>query len=138
MKNILIVEDEVLIQHIMASELAHALPSSENVTHTFCNNLKEALHLVGAEQYDLISVDGRFREAEPGSSFTSTAGPRLIHRLSEINFPGHVVFYSANDEQVARMGQIFVSGRRVISLVKPIGSLGESWAKLVMELLFSS
>ncbi len=133
--SILIVEDEARVQTNMSSELIKTLPIDMDLDFKFCDNLVEAIQLIHAEAFDLISVDGRFREGAPGSIFNSSAGIHLIDVLYKINFPGHVVFYSGNDRQVDQIRSALVAGRPVNAFAKSIGFGEDKWAREVTKLL---
>lgn len=133
--SILIVEDEVWVQANMSKELIKTLPIDTGLDFKFCDNLVEAIQLIQVEVFDLISVDGKFREGVPGSTFNPNAGNQLIQALSKINFPGHVVFYSGNDWQVDQMRSVLVNGRPVKAFSKSFGFDEDKWAQEVLKLL---
>ena len=134
----LVVEDEVEIQREMASFLKK-LSFSGNLEVAFCDNLREAKSLVEegkAEEFCLISTDGRFLTSRPGSVFSPGLGLIFLEHLKSIDFSGHTIFYSAHDGQVGRLKThpMLIGERKVLAISKEIGS-AEKWAKEVHRLL---
>ena len=134
----LAVEDEEGVQRDMKFFLEELFPDS-SLEIVFCDNLKEAKFLVEgekAEDFCLISVDGRFRQAKPGSVFSPGLGLIFLEHLRSISFSGHVIFYSANDDQVYRLktSPMLIGERNVLAISKEIGA-AEEWAKEVRRLL---